>query len=262
MPHLTLQFEEDVAVLTLTNPPQNRLDDKMIADLAAALDAFELSPPRAVLLKAAGPDFCYGGEISTWPESTPTQLRNGISRSIAVLNRFENLSVPVVAAVQGTCLGGGFELAIRADVLFAGESAQFGHPEQTIGIVTLLGGIYRVAQRAGQGRAIEWALTSERIQATAMAQAGVVNHVVPDDELLEAARSFARRVAQGPTLAHGVHKALLRTWAQGGIAAADAALLDAAIPLFATEDVTNALPIARDALASGKPRPVMNYQGR
>jgi enoyl-CoA hydratase/carnithine racemase len=68
---------------------------------------------------------------------------------MSVFNRFERMPLPVVAAVQGLCFGGGLELALRADVIFAASGATFGHPEQTLGIVTLLGGIYRVAERAG-----------------------------------------------------------------------------------------------------------------
>src|SRR6185295_717467 len=117
---------------------------------------------------------------------------------LRAFNAFEQVSVPVIAAVHGLCFGGGFELALRADVLFAGESARFGHPEQTLGIVTLLGGIHRVAARAGRARAMEWALTSEPVPAAEMAEASVVNRVVPDEQVFAEALAFPRRVAQGP----------------------------------------------------------------
>jgi enoyl-CoA hydratase/carnithine racemase len=150
---------------------------------------------------------------------------------------------------------------LRADVIFAGTSARFGHPEQTIAIVTLLGGIYRVAERAGRARAYEWALTSERVAATVMADAGVVNRVVPDDSLLAEASAFASRVAAGPTRAHAAHKALLRTWAVGGVAAADDAMFDIAMPLFETGDVKIGLASAVDALKAGRPRPPLAFNG-
>ena len=82
------------------------------------------------------------------------------------------------------------------------ESARFAHSEQTIGIVTLLGGVYRVAARAGRARALEWAMTSEQVGAVRMAEVGVVNHVVPDEEVEARAREFAVRLAAGPTRAH------------------------------------------------------------
>ena len=121
---------------------------------------------------------------------------------------------------------------MRADVIIAGRTARFGHPEQSIAIVTLLGGVYRIAERAGRSRAMRWALTSEQVPAEEMERFGVVDRVVDDDALDEEAAAFAARVAAGPTLAHAAHKALLRTWAVGGVAAADEVILDVALPLF------------------------------
>jgi enoyl-CoA hydratase/carnithine racemase len=262
MPHLTHSIEDRVATLVLDNPPQNRIDEQMANDLADALDAITRSDARAVLVRAEGPDFSHGGDITDWPDARPRELRAAFERHMSVFNQLERLPLPVIAAVHGLCLGGGFELALRADVIFAAASARFGHPEQTIAIVTLLGGIYRVAERAGRSRAAEWALTSERVPAAVMAAAGVVNRVVDDETLLDAAADFARRVAKGPTRAHAAHKALLREWAVGGVAAADEAMLDIALPLFETKDVKTTLPSAVDAVKAGRPRPAFEFLGR
>jgi enoyl-CoA hydratase/carnithine racemase len=260
--HLHLHVEDDVATLTLANPPQNRIGREMVDDLARAVQQIGASGARAVLVAAEGPDFSFGGDITPWPEAEVHELRAFFAHCMSAFNQFEQLPVPVVAAVQGLCFGGGFELALRADVIFAGESARFGHPEQTLGIVTVLGGVYRAAARAGRARAAEWALTSEQVPATVMADAGVVNRVVPDDDLLPAAREFVGRLAAGPTRAHAAHKALLRAWELGGTAAADQAMLDIAMPLFETQDVTEGLRSAVDALAAGRPRPILTFQGR
>jgi enoyl-CoA hydratase/carnithine racemase len=179
-----------------------------------------------------------------------------------VFNRFERLPLPVIAAVQGLCFGGGLELAIRADVIIAGESSRFGHPEQSLGIVTLLGGIYRVAERAGRARAAEWAMTSEQVPAATMERFGVVNRVVPDADLARESAEFAQKVAKGPTRAYAAHKALLRAWAVGGVSAADEAMFDIAMPVFDTEDVKAGIPSAVNALKAGKPRPVLPFKGR
>ncbi|MFF4693944.1 enoyl-CoA hydratase/isomerase family protein [Streptomyces sp. NPDC001307] len=149
-------------------------------------------------MRAEGPDFSFGGDIVDWPDADVRQLRTLFESYMQVFNQFERLPLPVIAAVQGLCFGGGLELALRADVVFAAESARFGHPEQTLGIVTLLGGIYRVAERAGRARASEWALTSEQVPATVMADAGVINRVVADDVLLPEATAFVRKVAKAP----------------------------------------------------------------
>lgn len=151
------------------------------------------------------------------------------------------------------CFGGGFELALRADVIFVDKSARFGHPERTLSIVTLLGGVYRVAERAGRTRASEWALTSEQVPAKVMADAGVINRVMPDDDLFAAATAFARKAAKGPTRAYAAHKALLPAWAVGGVTAADEGLFDIAMPLFETDDVTTGLASAVNAFKSRTP---------
>ena len=156
MPLVSLQGEGPVAVITLENPPQNRINETVGAELADAIDKIEAGEFRAVLLRANGPDFSFGGDIMKWPDMTMRQLRATFDQYMSVFNRFERLPLPVIAAVQGLCFGGGLELAIRADMIFAAESAAFGHPEQSIGIVTVLGGVYRVAERAGRSFATEW----------------------------------------------------------------------------------------------------------
>lgn len=262
MSHLRHEIEDGLATVTLNNPPQNRLGPEMIDDLARTIEAVAKSGARALLLRAEGENFSYGGDILSWPGTDVRELRALFERYMSVFNQFERLPIPTLAAVRGLCFGGGLELSIRADLIFAGASARFGHPEQTLGIVTLLGGIYRVAERAGRARAAEMAFTSEPVPASTMQQYGVVNRVYDDAALLEQATAFARRLAKGPTRAHAAHKALLRAWAVGGVAAADETMFDIAMPLFETEDVKAGLRSAVDALNAGRPRPAMDFKGR
>lgn len=262
MSHLSHSIDGVLATINLHNPPQNRLSPELLDDLDAALDAVGRSEARALLLTADGPDFSFGGDIVLWPEMTQRERRTLFEHYMSSFNQFERLAIPTVVAVQGLCFGGGLELAVRADVIFAGETARFGHPEQSIAIVTLLGGIYRVAQRAGRSMAIEWALTSEQVPAATMLQHGVINQVLPDDQLVASATEFARKVAQGPTLAHAAHKALLRIWAIGGPAAADEAMFDIAMPLFESADGKLAIPASVKALREGTPRPQFPFAGR
>jgi enoyl-CoA hydratase/carnithine racemase len=137
----------------------------------------------------------------------------------------------------------------------------FGHPEQSLAIVTVLGGVYRVAERAGRSKAVEWALTSEQVPAAVMERHGVVNRVVPDAELLDQATAFVVRLAAGPTRAHAAHKALLRIWATGGVTAADEAMFDIAMPLFDSKDAKLALPASVEAFLAKQPRPVFPFTG-
>jgi enoyl-CoA hydratase/carnithine racemase len=262
MSQLQYKIDDGLASIVLTNPPQNRLSAQMSDELAEALAQIGRSEARALLLHAEGPDFSFGGDIAPWPAMGPRELRSLFERYMATFNQFERLAIPTVAAVQGLCFGGALELAVRADVIFAGETARFGHPEQSIGIVTLLGGVYRIAERAGRSKAIEWALTSQQVPSRTMEQYGVVNRVVEDARLLEEATAFARKISKGPTLAHAAHKALLRIWAAGGLAAADEAMCEIAVPLFASHDARLAIPGAVDALIAGKPRPAFDFKGR
>ncbi len=262
MAHLTYSVEGPLATIVIDRPPQNRIDDQMIDELEAAIDAIERSDARAVLVRSEGENFSFGGDIMSWPQASTHELRARFEHYMSVFNRFERMPMPVIAAVQGLCFGGGLELALRADVVFAGTTATFGHPEQTLGIVTVLGGIYRVAERAGRSRASEWAMTSERVPAATMERFGVVNRVVDDANLLSEAKAFAEKAARGPTRAYAAHKALLRAWAVGGVSAADEAMFDIAMPLFETEDVRAGLKSAVDALKAGKSRPVLDFKGR
>jgi enoyl-CoA hydratase/carnithine racemase len=262
MPHLSYSLDGPLATIILTNPPQNRLSPQMVDEFDAALAAIGKSGARALLLRAEGDDFCYGGDIVPWPEMSQRELRTLIERFMNTFNQFERLSIPTIAAVQGLCFGGGLELAIRADVIFAGENARFGHPEQSIAIVTLLGGIYRVAERVGRSKAIEWALTSEPQPARVMKHYGVVNRVVPDAELVQEASAFASKLAKTATRAHAAHKALLRIWATGGVAVADEAIFDIALPLFESVDAKLAIPASAAAYKAGKPRPAFDFEGR
>ena len=128
--------------------------------------------------------------------------------------------------------------------------------------MTILAGAYRVAERAGRSRAAEWAMTSEKVPAATMERFGIVNRIVADADLLNEARAFAQKVAQGPTRAYAAHKALLRAWAVGGVSTADDAMFDIAMPLFETDDVQRGLKSAVDALKAGRPRPILDFKGR
>jgi enoyl-CoA hydratase/carnithine racemase len=261
MSHLQFHLEGTVAHLVLNNPPQNRIGDQMVDELAHAVDAIGKSAARVVIVRSEGEHFSFGGDIIPWPGAPVRELRVRFARYMDVFNAFERLPLPVIAAVHGKCFGGGLELAIRADLIFAASTATFGHPEQSLGIVTLLGGIYRVGEKVGRAMASEWALTSEAVAAETMERLGVVNRVVEARSLLSEVESFAARVANGPTRAYAAHKALLRIWARGGVSAADDAMFDIAMPLFETRDAVNGLASAVSALKEGRERPVLKFSG-
>ena len=166
------------------------------------------------------------------------------------------------AAVQGNCFGGGFEIALRADIIIAAESATFCHTESALGVFTFLGGVQRVAERAGRARAARWALTSEKVSAVQALAAGIVAEVVPDDQLDAVTTQWAARLARGATRAHAAHKQLLSAWANGGVAAADDLIADLATNVLATEDAQFGIASMIKADQAGVARPDLEFTGR
>jgi enoyl-CoA hydratase/carnithine racemase len=258
-----VEVQEGIATFTLANPPQNRLNSELMLGVAAAIDQVKADESvRVVLIRANGENFSYGGEIAGWDFADPEQMVHLFALGLQICNALEQLEVPVVAAVQGNCFGGGFEIALRADVIVAAESAQFCHTEAGIGMFTLLGGVQRVAERAGRGRATRWALTSEKVSAEDAFAAGVVTEVVPDIALEATATRWAARLARGATRAHATHKALLRAWSEGGIDAADALIPDLAAVILRTDDAKNGVAAAVSADAAGVARADIDFAGR
>lgn len=258
-----LSVDGQIATMTLNNPPQNRLTDAVLQGFAASMAQLSNEPSvRAVALRSDGEDFSWGGDITPWLEMTPEEFGQRIEGGLALCNAFEDLQVPVVAAVQGMCGGGGFEIALRADIIVAAEDAVFRHSEATIGVFTFLGGVQRVADRVGRTRAIEWAMTAEDIPARAALDAGLINAVVPRSDLDAALEAWVERLANGATRSHAVHKHLLREWSVGGSRAADAQIPELATQIMKTEDARQSLAVAIEALRAGRPRPDYPFKGR
>lgn len=130
MAHLTYRIDDAIATITLSNLPQNRLTIELATNLEAAIAAISESAARVLIVEAEGPDFSWGGDITFWPDADTGYLRAFFERFLTVVNRLERLPIPTIAAVRGLCLGGGFEIALRCDIIIAEQSAIFGHPEQ------------------------------------------------------------------------------------------------------------------------------------
>jgi enoyl-CoA hydratase/carnithine racemase len=165
--------------------------------------------------------------------------------------RIEALPFPTLAAVHGTCVAGGFELALFCDLIWAAEGTMMGLPEVRLGIVPLAGGVERVAARAGLTRARTIALSGELQPAEVLAEWGVIDRVLPADDLSDSAAAFAGALANGPSEALAVVKRLARAYEHHGVGGADGLLLDAALPLFDTEDARTGI---ETFLTTGKTR--------
>lgn len=263
MSQLTYAHADGVATIAINNPPQNRMSFEVLDGLTAAIgDIQERNDTRVVLIRAEGPDFGYGADITPWLEMSDTEVLGRLRDAIQVTNALEELPVPVVVAIQGHCMGGCFELALRADVLIAADNAKFGHPEATISVFTLLGGVQRVAERVGRTRAMRWAITAELVDAKQAYDVGLVTDVAPLDELESVTRKWVDRLARGATLAHADHKKLLRAWADEGIKASDDLMPELASKILFTEDARGSIKSALEALMAGKPRPDYPFKAR
>lgn len=262
MPAATYHHDGQIATLTLSFPPENRLGDDVLRVLVGAMpDLQQRNDTRALLIQAEGPDFSLGGDIRQWRDNSAQEFSARMQQGLEITNVLEQLPFPVVVAVQGRCRGGGFELALRGDIIVASDDAQFGHSEATIGVFTFLGGIQRVADRIGRTRAMQWALTAQMIPAQTALDVGLVNEVVPRDELPTAAQRWVTQLANGATRAHADHKRLLRAWSDGGVAAADSLIPSMAGQILHSRDVQRILSAAIEAFEDGRPRPAFEFTG-
>jgi len=232
-------FAQDGALgtVTLQSPPLNLIGQQLIDDLLAAIDQVEAaSGLRALVLRGEGQVFSAGADVALFAGMGADEMRPLIASFLDLGNRIERLPFPTIAAVHGTCMAGGFELALFCDLVWAAEGTVLGLPETRLGIVPLAGGVERIAARAGLGRARAMALSGDLYSAEQLAAWGAIDRVVARGELHSAAGDFARKLAEGPTRAFSVLKEILRAHVAGGIPAADALLLDAAVGLFDSED--------------------------
>src|SRR3984893_12434072 len=210
-----VRFAQDGALgtVTLDSPPLNLIGQQLIDDLLAAFSQVEAAHGlRALVLRGEGKVFSAGADVALFAGMGAAQLRPLIGSFVDLGHRIERLPFPTLAAVHGTCMAGGFELALFCDLIWAAEGTMLGLPETRLGIVPLAGGIERIATRAGLGRARSVAQGAELLTAEEFAAWGVIDRVLAADELYSAAKEFASRLAAGPTRAFAVVKELTRAY--------------------------------------------------
>jgi enoyl-CoA hydratase len=228
-------------VVVIDDPPLNLFGAEMLADLAAALDRAEAEGLRALLVRAEGEIFTGGADVHVFDGLGEERAHDFVAQLLALTHRLERLEIPTLASVHGLCLTAGFELALACDLIWAAESARFGLVEAVVGLTPLMGGTQRVAERAGPARARELVMSGDLYDAATMERWNVVNRVLPDGELPEAALGFAERLAAGPTRAHDATKRVVRAQLDHGVLGADERTGAIAAPLFATDDLRRAV---------------------
>jgi enoyl-CoA hydratase/carnithine racemase len=204
-----------VAVVTIDHPPVNALSAALLEELETELERLdEDESVRAIVLRGGGERaFVAGADISEFPAlREAANHEGGSARGIQRLGaHMDAADTPFVAAIQGFCLGGGLELAMCCDIRVAAEDAQLGQPEIKLGLIPGGGGTQRLPRLAGLGRALLLNLTGDFIDGRTAYEWGLVERVVPRDDVLEAALSIARTIAERSPHAVSVLRELART---------------------------------------------------
>jgi len=190
-------------VLTLDHPPVNVLSRPVLEALSAHLtDAVhDLRVHAVVLASAAEKAFAAGADIREMAELDPERARVHGARGQAVTRLIERLPLPVIAAVNGVCFGGGCELVLACDLVVASEDAQFGQPEINLGVMPGWGGTRRLPRRIGASQARRWIFTGRPVGSRDAEAQGLVDRVVPRTELLTTAIALADEIGSKPPLA-------------------------------------------------------------
>src|SRR6266478_5548194 len=218
-----VRFETSGAlgILTLANPPLSLFSEELIGDLRDAVTAAKQTPLRALMVRAEGKIFSGGADVRFFRGRTSAHARERVTSHLRTIADLEELPCPTLAAVQGLCIAAGLELALACDLIWAGASARFAQAEASIGTTTLLGGVQRLAERAGPSRAREIIYSAAQYDAATFERWNIINKVVPDDEFETQTKAFAERLATGPTRAYAAGKRIVRAYLDGGIRAAD-----------------------------------------
>lgn len=192
-----VRFEKDgaIGILTFDNPRTlNALDFQVLEELNAIMDGIERDRDvRCLIVTGAGEKaFIAGGDIAVQLTFTVQAAYDWACLGHRTLRRIETLPFPVIGAVNGYALGGGTEVALVCDLLLASEQAIFGQPEVALGIIPGFGGTQRLPRKIGVNKAKELLLTGRRFDAAEALALGLVNEVLPPDQLMARAREIAR----------------------------------------------------------------------
>ncbi len=203
----------NVAVVTIDNPPVNALSAALLDELSDELSTLDVDEAvRAIVLRGAGERaFVAGADIKEFPSLREAPREGGSARGIQKVGaEVERLRTPVIAAIHGFCLGGGLELAMACDIRIAAEGPQLGQPEIKLGLIPGGGGTQRLPRLVGHGRALLMNMTGDPISGQTAYEWGLVERVVPREQLMDAVLELARTLAARSPHALAVLKELAR----------------------------------------------------
>ena len=201
--YLSCTVENGVATLVLNHPPVNALTLPILAQLEALFDGLAKDDRvKIIILTGTGRVFIAGADIKIIAAIASSQEGKEMAlRGQAVLNTIESCEKPVIAAINGTCLGGGLELALCCHIRVAAEGVRLGQPEINLGIIPGFGGTQRLTRLVGPSKALELILTGDVISASEAKTLGLISQVIPADDLQRQVQGLARRIASKGQLA-------------------------------------------------------------
>jgi len=193
--NIIVETRGSVGLVTLNRPQAlNALNEALIAELNAALEAFEADPAvGCTVLTGSEKAFAAGADVKEMAEKTYVEAY--LARFLDGWTRIAETRKPIIAAVSGFCLGGGLELAMMCDFIIAAETAKFALPEITLGIMPGAGGTQRLPRFVGKAKAMDLILTGRMMDAAEAERAGLVARMVPAEKLLEEAMAAAGKIA-------------------------------------------------------------------
>ncbi len=203
--NITYEKEDAIARMMVNRPEKrNALNRATRLEMRDALeDARTDSSIKVLILSGSGgKSFIAGSDLTELSKLTPIEMEEFLATlAQGFYTRFEQLEKPVIAMIDGLCLGGGLELALACDIRIASDASRFGQPEILLGIMPGSGGTQRLSRLVGVGKAKELIFTGNMIDATEALQIGLVNQVVPSDKLKETVLTMAGRIAEQSSLA-------------------------------------------------------------
>jgi enoyl-CoA hydratase len=249
------QPEQRTALVRLNRPKQlNALNGPFMDELCEALEALDRDEGvRAIVVTGNERAFAAGADIGEMANATPVDMLRG--NRIGQWDRIRRIAKPVIAAVNGWCLGGGCELAMTLDLILAGEGAKFGQPEINIGVIPGAGGTQRLTRAIGKSRAMEMVLTGEPMGSREALERGLVARVVPDELVVEDALALATKIATKSPIALRLAKEALNASYEMGLTDALAHERRLFYLLFASED-------QKEGMAAFLEKREPDFQGR
>ncbi|MFP4000404.1 MAG: enoyl-CoA hydratase/isomerase family protein [Thermoplasmata archaeon] len=198
---IEIDIDGGIAVFKFDNPPMNAICKEMLNEIEDGLEDFLEEEIRAAILIGEGDAFIAGADIKEMKDMNPEEARYFSRKGQKLFNKLRKAPFPVIGAVNGYALGGGLELALNCDFLIASEKAVFGQPEVGLGVIPGFGGTHNLVELIGPAKAKELIFTGKRIDSEKALDWGIVNEVVPEDELMEEARSIAEKIGENSPVA-------------------------------------------------------------